>query len=77
VRRLQIHYGGRDYTVADRTREQVEAEIVAAVESGRPTWLEVAWGEGTPLPCRLLLVPGVAISVLELYTPDGGAPEEG
>lgn len=69
MNRVQVTYGGRDYMIADRGLGEVEAEIRAGVESGEARWLDVTWGAGTPLPCRLLLAPGVPIAVLEFPKP--------
>lgn len=64
MNRILVIYGGRDYTVGNRSLEEVQDEITRGLESGGPTWLDVNFGEGKPLPCRLLLTPGVTISVV-------------
>jgi hypothetical protein len=65
VNRIGVHYGGRDYAIGNRSVQDVEAEIAASIESGKATWLEVAYGEGTPIPCRLLLSPGVPVALID------------
>jgi hypothetical protein len=65
MNRIGINYGGRDYAIGNRSVQDVEAEIAAGVESGRPIWLDVAFGEGTPIPCRLLISPGVPLALID------------
>ena len=72
MNRIQISYGGRDYTIGNRSAEDVEAEIAAGIDSGEATWLDVNYGAGQPTPCRLLLTPGVPIAVVAfpMHPPD-------
>ena len=65
MNRIQVNYGGRDYAIGNRSREDVEAEIAAGIDSGKAAWLEAAYGAGRPVRCRLLLSPGVPIAVVE------------
>ena len=65
MNRIGITYGGRDYSIGNRSLEDVQDEIATAIDSGRSAWIDVSYGAGRPTPCRLLLTPGVAISVVE------------
>jgi hypothetical protein len=65
VNRILVTYGGRDYVIGNRSLDDVEAEIAAGIDSGTVTWLDAFDGVGTPRPCRLLLAPGVTISLVE------------
>jgi hypothetical protein len=64
VNRVLVNYGGRDYAIGNRSLEDVQAEIAAGLDSGRAAWLEVAYGAGKPIPCHILLSPGVPIAVV-------------
>lgn len=68
MRRVQVLYGGNDYLIGDRDAGEVEREIESVLESGRPGWLTVSYGEGRPTRCRLLLTSGVDIAVFQLPT---------
>lgn len=61
--RVEIHYGGILYTVADRSAEEIRREIEVALDSGKVSWLPVNRGEGLPRETRLLIHPGVAVAV--------------
>lgn len=65
MNRILVSYGGRDYVIGNRSLEDVEAEIAAGIGSGKAAWLEVAYGAGKPVRCRLLLSTGVPIAVVE------------
>jgi hypothetical protein len=65
VNRILVNYCGRDYTIGNRSLDDVKAEIAAGLDSGQAAWLEVAYGAGKPVPCYLLLSPGVPIAVVE------------
>jgi hypothetical protein len=63
VIRVFVNYEGRDYTIAGRTADDVCAEIEEKLAAGRPAWLLVNTGEGRFQESRLLLQPGVGVSV--------------
>ncbi|HEY8588219.1 MAG TPA: hypothetical protein VIL55_01575 [Naasia sp.] len=63
MKRITVRYGDRDYSIADRSLEEVQDEIMAILESGRPGWLEVNYGEGRPTPAALLVTPGTGLMV--------------
>lgn len=66
MNRILVVYGGREYTIGNRSREDVEAEIARGLGSGTAAWLDVNYGVGQPTPCRLLLTTGVPIAVAEV-----------
>jgi hypothetical protein len=72
VNRILVTYGGRDYTIGNRSLADVEAEVAAGIDSGRVAWLDVNDGVGRPRPCRLLLAAGVPIALVDFPH----APEE-
>jgi hypothetical protein len=76
VNRILVTYGGREYTVGNRSLDDVEAEIAAGIDSGKAAWLDVNYGAGTPRPCRLLLAPGVPIALVDFpHEPEVQPPQ--
>jgi len=41
MKRIDIFYGGRDYSVGNRTLEELQTEIAAIQNSSEPGWLTV------------------------------------
>jgi hypothetical protein len=70
VNRIDIVYGGKPYTLGDRTVESLRAEIADAVVSGVPTWLRVNSGAGRYQDAYLLISPGTAIAIVDVQ-PNG------
>lgn len=70
MKRIDIRYGGEVYSVGGRDVDDLQAEIDAAVENGGSGWIVVNHGEGTPQEARLLLGPGVPISLLPIADPE-------
>lgn len=68
--RIDIVYGGKPYTLGDRTIESLRAEITASVTSGVPAWLRVNSGAGRYQDAYLLISPGTAIAIVDVQ-PDG------
>lgn len=68
--RVTLRYGAGVYIVADRSAEDVRNEVSRIIESGRPGWLDVNFGEGRPTPAQLLITAGVTMSVQEDIAPD-------
>jgi len=66
VIRVFLAYEGRDYTLPNRTADEVCEEIEQKLASGRPAWLTVNVGEGRFQEARLLLQPGVGIAVIPI-----------
>ncbi|GAB3615522.1 hypothetical protein GCM10027416_00790 [Okibacterium endophyticum] len=64
--RIQVVYGGVEYSIGNRSAGDVRDEISDALQSGEPYWLSVNHGEGRMNECSLLLTRGVSISVLEI-----------
>ncbi|ASD20890.1 hypothetical protein B7495_01165 [Cryobacterium sp. LW097] len=68
--RIDIVYGGKPYTLGDRTLESLRAEISDAAEAGVPTWLRVNSGAGRYQDAYLLISPGTAIAIVDVQ-PNG------
>jgi hypothetical protein len=64
MKRINILYGGRQYSVSGRDVDEVKDEIRTAVASAVPIWLEVNIGEGKYKRADILLSPGVEIAVV-------------
>jgi len=70
VNRIDIVYGGKPYTIGDRTVESLRAEITDAVSSGVPAWLRVNSGAGRYQDAFLLISTGTAIAIVDVQ-PNG------
>lgn len=68
--RIDIVYGGKPYTLGDRTIESLRTEIIDAVASGVPSWLRVNSGAGRYQDAYLLISPGTAIAIVDVQ-PNG------
>ena len=68
--RIDIVYGGKPYTLGDRTIESLRAEITDAVSSGTPAWLRVNSGAGRYQDAYLLISAGTAIAIVDVQ-PNG------
>ena len=65
AKRIDIHYGGRLYTIGNREVDDVRAEIARALTAGSG-WLDVNDGEGVARPTSLLVTPGVDLTLAEI-----------
>lgn len=70
MNRIDIDYGGKQYTLGDRNVDALRAEIADAVATGVPTWLLVSSGAGRHQDAYLLITPGTPIAVLDVQ-PNG------
>ena len=70
MNRIDIVYGGKPYSLGDRTVEALRAEIADAVASGVPTWLRVNSGAGRYQDAYLLISAGTAIAIVDVQ-PNG------
>ena len=75
MKRVNIMYGGNQYSVGQADVELIKREIEAAHTAGGPRWITVNYGEGRPQPAELLVGPGIPISVIPI--PGDPAPDEG
>lgn len=65
AKRIDVHYGGRLYTIGGRDIDAVRDEITTAIATGHG-WLPVNDGEGVARPTELLITPGVDVSLAEI-----------
>lgn len=67
---MDIRYGGQNYSVGDRTLEDVMAEVGGIVASGTSGWLRVSNGSGSLREAYLLISPGVPLALLPIELPE-------
>jgi hypothetical protein len=70
VNRIDIVYGGKPYTLGDRSIDSLRDEISDAAATGVPTWLRVNSGAGRYQDAYLLISPGIAIAIVDVQ-PNG------
>jgi len=70
LKRIDIEYGGRLYSVGGRDPAEVMTEITEGVSDGA-RWLTVNDGEGDRRDALLLLTPGVPIAIIPIPGDDG------
>lgn len=68
MKRIDILYGGIQYSVGERDLDELQARIAESIQSERPTWLEVNHGEGRPQPAFLLITAGVSVALIPAAT---------
>jgi hypothetical protein len=65
MKRVEIDYLGKSYTLPETTAAHVREEISSGLEAGNSFWLRVNFGEGKPQPVDLLITRGVGITVAD------------
>lgn len=65
MKRIDIYYGGDQYSVGGRELEALQREIATGLASG-VHWLEVNQGEGRRRQAFLLLTAGVPLSIVPI-----------
>jgi hypothetical protein len=66
VKRIQVIYGGLQYSVGEEDYEQLKETIEQAVASGSPTWIRVNQGEGRPRAAELLITPAASVALIAI-----------
>ncbi|HSP75808.1 MAG TPA: hypothetical protein VLO31_06310 [Cryobacterium sp.] len=69
--RVDIVYGGAQYSLGGRSLESVQNEIDTALVSGKPYWLRVNSGGGRFEDAYLLIVPGIPFAILNVKPTNG------
>ncbi|HSO68377.1 MAG TPA: hypothetical protein VLQ67_01940 [Arachnia sp.] len=64
--RVDIVYGGAQYSLGGRSLESVQNEVDTALESGKPYWMRVNSGGGRFEDAYLLIVPGIPFAILNV-----------
>jgi hypothetical protein len=65
MKRVDIDYLGKSYSLPDTTAAHVREEISNGLEAGHSFWMRVNFGEGKPQPVDLLITRGVGITVAD------------
>ena len=71
MKRVDIVYGGAQYSLGGRSLESVQTEIETALESGKPYWLRVNSGGGRFEDAYLLIVPSIPFAILNVKPNNG------
>ena len=69
MKRIDVLYDGRSYSIGQEEYGAVKAAITAAA-TGAATWISVNHGEGRPQPAELLIGPGIPIALLPIVLDD-------
>jgi hypothetical protein len=70
MKRVEVHYQGRIYSIANASLESVRETVDHALRGSGSHWLSVQNGEGLGQEAFILITPGIAISVVD-PTPSG------
>jgi hypothetical protein len=70
VKRVNIMYGGAQYSVGQADVEAIKEAIDRAHERGLADWITVNFGEGRPQPAQLLVGPGIPVSIVPIPSDD-------
>jgi hypothetical protein len=65
MKRIDIYYGSRHYSVADREVEDLKRQVADALR-GDGDWIEVNYGEGSRTAAFVFLTPGVDIAIVPI-----------
>ena len=71
MNRVDIVYGGGQYSLGGRSVESIQNEVETALESGKPYWLRVNSGGGRFEDAYLLIVPGIPFAILNVKPENG------
>ena len=66
MKRIDVLYGGAQFSLGQEDYESVKAAIVDAAATGASTWLAVNHGEGRMQSAELLIGPGIPIALLPI-----------
>jgi len=75
MKRIDIVYDGRTYSVGGGEVEDLQDQIIAGLTAG-PRWLHVNDGEGSPREALLLIAPGTSIALIPIPEGDSAPPAE-
>lgn len=70
MKRVNIMYGGAQYSVGQADLEAIKAAIEEAYATGAARWITVNFGEGRPQPADLLVGPGIPVSIIPIPSDD-------
>ncbi|RNE62096.1 hypothetical protein [Cryobacterium tepidiphilum] len=70
MKRVEVHYQGRIYSIPDTSMESVRDTVDHALRGSGSHWLQVQNGEGLGQDAFILITPGIPISIVN-PTPSG------
>lgn len=70
MKRVNIMYGGAQYSVGHADVEAIKATIEEAYATGGLRWITVNFGEGRPQPADLLVGPGIPVAIIPIPADD-------
>ncbi|MFB2583193.1 hypothetical protein ACEXQD_18245 [Herbiconiux sp. P15] len=70
MKRINILYGGKQYSISGRDVDEVKEEIRSAIAAPEPSWYEVNVGEGRFKRASILLATGVDVAVIGIDPED-------
>jgi hypothetical protein len=70
VNRVNIMYGGAQYSVGQADVEAIKSAIEEAYATNSARWITVNYGEGRPQPADLLVGPGIPVSIIPIPSDD-------
>jgi len=71
VIRVDIVYGGAEYSLGGRSLESIQTEVETAFLAGKPYWLRVNSGGGRFEDAYLLIAPGIPFAILNVKPHNG------
>ncbi|MCY7289201.1 MAG: hypothetical protein LH624_13345 [Cryobacterium sp.] len=66
MNRVDIVYGGGQYSLGGRSIQSIQTEIDSALLAGTPYWLRVNSGGGRFEDAYLLIAPGIPFAILNV-----------
>ena len=77
MKRVNILYGGAQYSVGHADVDAIKQAIEQAHADGTARWIRVNFGEGRPQPADLLVGPGIPVSIIPIPSDDEISGEPG
>ncbi|MFF2369121.1 hypothetical protein [Agromyces sp. NPDC058110] len=70
MKRIDIRYGGDQYSVGGRELVELVAEVEQGLAAGAPFWIVVNDGEGFRRDAHLLITAGTPIAFIPIADPE-------
>lgn len=64
MKRIHVIYDGLQYSIGQEDYDGLKQAVEDAISSGRPSWIKVNQGEGTPRPAELFVGPASSIALI-------------
>jgi hypothetical protein len=74
MKRIDVVYGGQNYSLPDRDPDELRAEILErTAENPGGWWMQVNSGEGQPRPTFVLVTAASDLALIPIPDDDGSA----